>query len=261
MTQLTAYILAKNESANIGRCVDALSACQIRTVVLDSGSTDDTVTIAKTKGAVVENYLYHDHLSALAYVCMRTASSALAMVLDADMVVTPELVAEAVSLIASNKAEVILAPIRMYWCGSAMRYGSLCPPKPFLFRGGREYFIAAGHCEVLQAGVRQATTTCELIHNDQKHFRDYLQSQCRYSAALQARASAGELKFRDRLRLKTPFLMALVPAVSLFFKGGIFDGLTGLGYALDRLIAEAIFYRESIADRLLSANAKSSQLK
>ena len=258
MTQLTAYILAKNESVNIGRCVDALRACQIPTVVLDSGSTDDTVTIAESKGAVVEKYVYRDHLSALAFVCLRTPASELAMVLDADMVVTPELVDEGVWLIVSGKADAILAPVRMYWCGSPMRYGSLCPLKPFMYRGGREYFTAAGHCEVLQTGVRQAATTCELIHNDQKNFRVYLESQCRYSAALQARAAAGELKFRDRLRLKTPLLMALVPAVSFFVRGGIFGGLTGLGYALDRLIAEAIFYRESVSDRLSSANAKSS---
>jgi hypothetical protein len=42
-------------------------------------------------------------------------------------------------------------------------------------------------------------------------------------------------------------MMLVSPAVSYLLRGGIFAGKTGLGYALDRLIAEAIMYRQHIA--------------
>lgn len=56
--QFSIIIPAKNEEANIGRCLDSilnvawdLSLCEI--FVVDNGSTDGTVEIAKTKGANV----------------------------------------------------------------------------------------------------------------------------------------------------------------------------------------------------------------
>ena len=42
-------------------------------------------------------------------------------------------------------------------------------------------------------------------------------------------------------------MILAAPAFSYFFKGGVFSGKTGLGYAMDRLIAEAIMYRQHVA--------------
>ena len=56
----TIYILAKNEEANIGRCLDALSRLTMPIVVLDSGSQDDTLTIARSYPNVeVRDWDYH----------------------------------------------------------------------------------------------------------------------------------------------------------------------------------------------------------
>ncbi len=47
---IRAYILAKNEEANIGKCLASLEPCGIPVVLLDSGSTDRTKEIAKAFG-------------------------------------------------------------------------------------------------------------------------------------------------------------------------------------------------------------------
>jgi glycosyltransferase involved in cell wall biosynthesis len=52
MIEVTAVILTKNEAANIGECLRDLRWCRER-IVVDSGSTDDTVRIAQEEGAVV----------------------------------------------------------------------------------------------------------------------------------------------------------------------------------------------------------------
>ena len=57
MADITAIILTRNEEKNIARCLDSISALCRRMVVVDSGSTDQTVALAKAHGAQV---YYHE---------------------------------------------------------------------------------------------------------------------------------------------------------------------------------------------------------
>jgi glycosyltransferase involved in cell wall biosynthesis len=243
----TAYILAKNEEANIARCLHALKACGIPAIVLDSQSTDRTREIARDLGATVEDYRYTTHLDAYESICQqRTAPGECALVLDADMLVSPELLDEAFALLQTG-VQVVRAPILMYWNGQQLPHGSLCPPKPLLFAGGQHYFEPVGHGERLRADVSAATTRHPLGHDDRKGFDAYLSSQIRYAKNLLQRADHQSLTLRDRLRMNTPVLLISVPLVSYLVRGGWRAGRAGLGYALDRLIAEAIMYRQSLA--------------
>jgi glycosyltransferase involved in cell wall biosynthesis len=245
--KLTAYILVKNEEANLANCLGALHQAGVPTIILDSGSTDRSREIAEQRGCEVERYRYRDHLEAFRYICaVRTRRDHLALVLDADMVVSRELLSEAQALLVHGNVDVAVAPVRMYWNGLPMCRGSLCPPKPFLFRGGAHYFGPLGHGEGLIPGTKVVVTRHALVHNDLKPFEAYLASQVRYAQNLLCRRALGKLSWRDRLRT-TPFMMLVSPAVSYLLRGGIFAGKTGLGYALDRLIAEAIMYRQHIA--------------
>lgn len=53
MADLTAIILTMNEEVNISKCIDSIASVAKRIIVIDSGSTDNTVSIAKEKGADV----------------------------------------------------------------------------------------------------------------------------------------------------------------------------------------------------------------
>ena len=56
MADVTAIILTKNEEKNIRACLESISGFVKRTVVVDSGSEDNTVETAKALGAdVYEN--------------------------------------------------------------------------------------------------------------------------------------------------------------------------------------------------------------
>ena len=57
------------------------------------------------------------------------------------------------------------------------------------------------------------------------------------------------MNYRDRIRQKTPLGIILTPFISYFLKLGFLDGKSGLIYALDRLIAEAIIYRYSVSEK------------
>ena len=61
MADLAAIILTKNEERNIRRCLESIRGFAARCIVVDSGSTDATVRIARELGAEVlvhpfENY-------------------------------------------------------------------------------------------------------------------------------------------------------------------------------------------------------------
>ena len=47
MNDITAIILTKNEELNIARCITSIKGLADRIVVVDSGSTDKTMDIAK----------------------------------------------------------------------------------------------------------------------------------------------------------------------------------------------------------------------
>ena len=245
------FILAKDEQANVGRCLECLRATGWEVTVLDSGSTDATKeVVARFEFARFEPYVYVDHCHAYNEITTRLGLRFRhVVVLDADMMVSEALASEIVAVVADANAvpQVIEAPIEMCVEGIPLRFGSLCPPKPFVFEVGRPLFVSVGHGEALDRGVRVGRTRATLRHDDRKSYGAYLQSQVRYSRNLVARRAKGSVSGRDRLRMSTPILLFAVPLVSYVFKGGFLSGKAGILYALDRLIAEAIMYRRSLS--------------
>jgi glycosyltransferase involved in cell wall biosynthesis len=60
--QLSVVIITYNEQRNIGKCIDAIKSIADDIVVIDSFSKDDTLIIAKEKGARVIQHLFQGHI-------------------------------------------------------------------------------------------------------------------------------------------------------------------------------------------------------
>lgn len=249
--KLTAYILAKNEEPNIAKCLRSLEPCGIPVVVLDSGSTDRTREIAaKFTFCEVRHYDYVDHATAYNSLTSQTESSAACMILDADMEISQTLWRELSSHLERDYWEVIKAPILMYMAGKPLSRGSLCPPKAFVFRGGREYFVPRGHGEELRSNIRIQELRNRIVHNDLKPYSEYLLSQIRYGKNLARRIRTGQASLKDRLRANSPIMAFVYPIVSLLIYGGVLCGRLGMLYALDRTIAVLVQWRVVLAERL-----------
>lgn len=249
---IAVFVLAKNEEQNIGRCLDSLKHSGWDAVILDSGSTDATRKIvSEFSFAEFRPYKYVDHCTAYNQITTDLGRVyQYVLVLDADMVVSGALQKEILGLINEAQApSVIKSDVLMCVDGLPLEHGSLCPPKPIVFATGSAYFVSSGHGERLHPAHVATRTREKLRHDDRKPYSVYLQSQLRYSQALVKRKSSGNLTFRDRLRTKTPFLIFLVPFVSYVFKRGFMSGKAGGLYAIDRLIAEAIMYRQSLSGK------------
>ncbi len=94
-------IIVKNEADRIGDCIRAVSGLVDEVVVIDSGSTDDTVAIAEAAGARV---IFHEWPG---YGPQKRYSEDMArndwvLNLDADELVTPELYNEIKTLLATG---------------------------------------------------------------------------------------------------------------------------------------------------------------
>ena len=80
---LSGVVIAKNEGDRIGRCVASLAAICSEVIVLDSGSSDDTVVLATAAGARVEQQPWLG-FAAQKNAAIARASQPWVLLLDAD---------------------------------------------------------------------------------------------------------------------------------------------------------------------------------
>lgn len=93
MPPISAVIITRNEAAVIGRCIDSLTPVVDEVVVIDAESTDETVAIARERGAKVMVRPWDGFTSARNH-GLDQASNDFILSLDADEVVSDELAAE-----------------------------------------------------------------------------------------------------------------------------------------------------------------------
>jgi len=96
MADLTAIILTKNESINIVDCINSIKGLAERIVVVDSGSTDNTVELAKELGADVYTHPFEFSAAQFNWALDNTnITTKWVLWLDADERFTPKLCEEA----------------------------------------------------------------------------------------------------------------------------------------------------------------------
>ncbi len=95
MPLLTIVILTYNEAKHIGRALRSVSALGATVFVVDSFSTDDTVAIAENEGATVVQNSFVNQAQQMQWALLNIpVATPWIMRLDADEVLTPELIEE-----------------------------------------------------------------------------------------------------------------------------------------------------------------------
>lgn len=82
--QLTICVIAKNEERFIRQCLESVKSIADQLVVVDTGSTDGTVEIAKSFGAEVHQFEWSDDFSAARNAALEHARGDWVLILDAD---------------------------------------------------------------------------------------------------------------------------------------------------------------------------------
>ena len=84
LSQLALVVIARNEARCIARCLDSARAWVDRMLVLDTGSTDDTVAIAQACGAEVHHLPWSDDFARARNAALELADADWHLIMDAD---------------------------------------------------------------------------------------------------------------------------------------------------------------------------------
>lgn len=84
MVEISLCLIVKDEEKVLKRCIDSMKGCYDELIIVDTGSTDKTVKIAKSLGARVEHFKWIDDFSAARNYSFSFATKSWIMWVDAD---------------------------------------------------------------------------------------------------------------------------------------------------------------------------------
>lgn len=243
LADITPVILTYNEAPNIGRSLDRLGWAR-EVVIVDSGSTDETLAIAaRYPNARVVQRPFDSHANQWRFAVEETGIvSDWILRLDADYMLEPAL-REEIAALQPDEATAAFEIAFTYCIEGRKLRASLYPTLPVLFRRGRARFVDDGHTEKLSIDGPTRRLSNRLLHDDRKSLERWLQSQSRYQEIEAEKLTTrpwSELSWADRLRLTRVLGPPVVLVHCLFVKGLIFDGSAGLIYTGQRVMADII---------------------
>ncbi len=209
MADLTAIILTKNEEKNIGECIQSVQGIAKRIVVVDSGSDDETVSIASRMGAEILVHPYINQAKQYIYgeeACNPTTEWI--MRLDADERLTKESAAELSEILEHPGQDVngVIIRFEVTFMGKKLRHGGIYPFRKLLvYRRGKGYMEDRSMDEhiVLREG-KAVELTHDSEHKDYKDLTFWISKHNSYASREvedYIRAKEGEEASKDASKL------------------------------------------------------------
>ena len=181
--ELTAVVLTLNESDHISACLSTLSWAD-RLVVLDSGSTDNTASLARGSGAEVITSDFHDYAQQR-NAALEEIDSEWIFFVDADERATPELAAEIAEVTTERPESGWYVPRHNYIFGALTLGGGWFPDYQLrLFRNGCVRYKKPVH-EIAVVNGQVGYLNHPIIHynyRDPAHFHEKQRAYIDYDA-------------------------------------------------------------------------------
>lgn len=251
---ITVVIPVKNEAANLPRCVELVSPLG-PVLVVDSGSTDETTSVAESLGAEVLQFQWDGHFPKKRNWTLRTYEfkTTWVLFLDADEFVSPAFVEEVESAIQSTEHVGYWLNFSNYFMGQELQGGDE-------FRKLALFRVDAGEYEkidednwshldmevhehpVLEGSVGEISAPIE--HNDFRGLKHYIGKHNEYSSWEAARylrlidergPEWDGLTDRQKKKYRNLAKWWFAPAYFMmiyFLKRGFLDGRCGFHFAI-----------------------------
>lgn len=237
---LSVIVITRNEAHNIGACLASADFAD-EWIVVDSGSTDETVALARAAGAEVVERPDWQGFGVQKNRALELARGEWVLSLDADERVTPALRTEIVAAMADGTADGYELTTVTAFYGLPVKYSEYYPNTTAvrLFKRGTARFTdALVHENIRMAATRTARLKAPLQHLSYEDPAAYLRKINQYAALsaqmLYQRGKRGSLR------------SAIGHAVVAFLKSyltrrGFLDGRAGLMVAI--FAAESTYHK------------------
>jgi glycosyltransferase involved in cell wall biosynthesis len=234
---LSVAIITLNEEANLARTLRSVEFAD-EVIVVDSGSTDRTIEIARSFPKVKVLSEPWKGFAAQKNSAIDKCSGTWILSLDADEELTPELQGEIRQLLPANpSADAYMLRRRNLFLGRWIKRGGYYPdPKLRLFRRHAANFAPAARFsdrpvhETIAFDGRLETLNNDLIHHAYPTIESYIEHMDRYSTL-----GAEILVEKGTTSRSWPAFfwnMRVIPQLTFiwnfFFRGGFLDGREGL---------------------------------
>lgn len=234
---LSVIIITKNESAHIGGCLQSVAWAD-EIIVLDSGSSDDTVNICRA----YTDKVYSTDWQGFGIQKQRALNKATGdwvLSIDADEIVTPELKADIIQAMKTTDINGFEIPRLSNYCGRQMRHGGWFPDYVLrLFR--RQFGQFTNHVVheriIVQGNI--ARLNSPFLHDAFVDFEEVLHKVNTYSSL------GATLLYEKGVRSSLPkaIMKGLWTFIRTYFlKAAFLDGEQGLMLAISN--AEGAYYK------------------
>jgi glycosyltransferase involved in cell wall biosynthesis len=228
---LSVVLIAQNEEANLPRTLESgmplVRDGRGEIIVVDSGSTDRTLEIARSYGARIFNEPWKG-FAGQKNSAIEKASCDWVLQLDADEALEPELAIEITDALQSKpSSNGFWIPRKNFFLGRWIRHGGFYPdPKLRLIRRGAGKFEEYGAHPTIKINGPTSTLQHALIHAAYPTLHGYISHMNSYSSSgAQIAVEKGHRRFNVLDIVVRP---ALTFVYNYFFRLGFLDGREGL---------------------------------
>jgi len=243
MVKLSIVVITYNEERNLARCLDSVKEVADEILVIDSYSTDNTVSIANDFNAHVVVHPFAGYAEQKNYASTLTENNWI-LSLDADEALTPQLIQSILEVKKDPKHSVYQMPRLTNYCGKWIKHCGWYPD-----RQTRLYDRTKGKWEEKKVHEfwrpDNTTDTKGLLPGDLLHYSfnsisEHLKKIEKYTE-LAAKAAVSEGKRASLLKIAISPRWHFI--TEYFFKLGFLDGF--YGYTICRLSAYSTFVKYS----------------
>ena len=167
--RLTVCVIARNEQQNLARCLSSIKDLASQIVVVDTGSTDRTIEIARSLAAEIYEFAWCDDFSAARNAALEHARGDWVLILDADEELPPDQHARLRVDLENDKVIALRLPLVNE---GQEAEGRTCVPRLFRNAPG-VYFSGRIHEQVFTSlvalgkewGLGTAVGTAQILHH------------------------------------------------------------------------------------------------
>lgn len=221
---LSAVIITLNAASQIGACLDSVRFCE-EIIVVDSGSTDETVRLARAKGARVIFHAWPGYGPQKRF-AVSAATNDWVICLDADERVSNELRSNIQQEMLAPRARVFAMARCNRFLGRWLRHGEGYPDwsTRLFHRESAEWGADVVHEKVITNEL-VIKLDGDLLHDSAETLDHYLAKQNRYTTLQAAQMHAQGKSFSVMNLLVSP----LARFIKFYFiRLGFLDGIPGL---------------------------------